>query len=163
MRMVGRRFGTGRGRGRSRSPGLTIPELAVVLVLGIVILATIMEWCRLMMTRAAVVHAAREGARRAVVARGELTTAQLRDYIDARIPDAPRAIADYDKATSIAIERIGPTGNVIGGGADAWREARRDDRIAVEIRGTYKPILGIGWGVGQVKLRAAAAMYAEID
>jgi Flp pilus assembly protein TadG len=116
-------------QGEARRRGAATVETAFVLMLFILFLFAVFEYGRLLMVRHLLDNAAREGARQAVVA-----TAGADTEIQAIVT---KFLAGQQQAT-ITIYKVNPT---TGTNLGAWADAAFGESIAVQVDGTYHPIL----------------------
>lgn len=135
--------------------GVTLVESAIVLNLFLLLMFAIFEYGRFVMQGQLVVNAAREGARYATVNANSVTTAQVQNYVTTylagQIP-ANLTISVYQADSN--------TGANIGN----WTNARAGNSIAVEISGTYHPMLPITSILpGPVPLYAKCLTFSEAN
>jgi len=126
-------------RRNSRRPAATLVETAAVIVVFVLLLFGLFEYGRFIMTRQLMQNAAREGARWAVVHTYNGSIAQIQDHVDFRLDAARNQLVGYDKTVSIRVYAADADGNEIAG--KDWDDAAFGEGVAVEITGTYRPIL----------------------
>lgn len=119
--------------------GATLVETAFVISIFLMFLFGIFEYGRFVMTRQLMENAAREGARWAIANTYNGTAAQVRNVVDARLGVARNQLVGYTPATSILVYAADSNGNAISG--VAWNDAAFGEYIAVEVVGTYQPVL----------------------
>src|SRR5262249_60342129 len=83
-------------------------------------------------------HAAREGARYAVVHTNDATTSQVQDATDAALAGEGVQLQGYNKTVNITVYKADPA---TGANLGTWSDAKFGESIAVQISGTYPPIL----------------------
>jgi Flp pilus assembly protein TadG len=121
-----------------RRTGTTIVEVALVLSLFLMLVFGLCEYGRYVMTRQLLEHAAREGARYAVVHTYDATTTDIQDHVDSVLAGQGRQLEGYNKYSSISVFESDPiTGENLG----AWTNAKFGDDITVRVEGDYRPIL----------------------
>jgi Flp pilus assembly protein TadG len=119
---------------KSRS-GVTVVETAVVLSAALFFMFGIFEWGRFVMVRQVMENSAREGARYAVVHTGDSPAPDVAAYVrakmagvDGQMTGVSILVYKYNTAT--------PTDKTL-----VWTNAAFGEGIAVEITGTYNPVL----------------------
>jgi Flp pilus assembly protein TadG len=131
--------------------GVTAVELAFVLGIALLFLFGILEYGRYLMVLHTTDNAAREGARYAVVHTGDGTTqAQVVAVVNAKLAGMNNQIS----GCSVSVFTVDPSGiyNSSAGTAiyppvinqlsgSSWNSATYGSPIAVQITGTYNPIL----------------------
>lgn len=130
------------GRGAVRRRGASVVEAALVIGLLFLVLFGVYEYGRLLMVENMVEHAAREGARSAIV---QFTANKSQAELDAETDQVRaavlRAMAGLDSQIDglrIDVVRADP---VTGADAGPWYTAQYGEPIAVRITGTYRPAL----------------------
>ncbi len=123
--------------GRRRAA--TLVETALVLSIFLMLLFGIFEYGRFVMTRQLMENAAREGARWAIANTYNGTVAQIRNVVDARLGVARNQLVGYTPTSSILVYAADSSGNPISG--RSWNDAAFGEYIAVEVVGTYQPVL----------------------
>jgi Flp pilus assembly protein TadG len=119
--------------GRSRR-GVTIVESAVVLNLFLLLMFGIFEYGRYVMQGQLFINAAREGARYATVNANTASTTQVQNYVKNYL------VGQFPTDLVIKVYQADP---VSGANLGAWNNTSTGNSIAVEITGTYKPMLPI--------------------
>lgn len=119
--------------------GATLVETALVISIFLMFLFGIFEYGRFVMTRQLMENAAREGARWAIANTYNGTVAQVRSVVDTRLGVARNQLVGYAPATSILVYAADSNGNAIAG--RSWNDAAFGEYIAVEVVGTYRPVL----------------------
>jgi Flp pilus assembly protein TadG len=118
--------------------GTTLVEVALVLSLFLMLVFGLCEYGRYVMTRQLLEHAARTGARFAVVQLSDATTADVQDQVDAVLGGQGHQLEGYNKSTSIAVYKSDPlTGAPIG----VWNTAKFGETITVRVEGDYRPVI----------------------
>lgn len=118
---------------RSRRRGATIVEFSIVCILCLMLLFGVIEYGRLMWVKQVMDNAAREGARFAVVHTHDKTTTEVQNYVRSVMVNQ-----DNHLGASITVFKVNPaTGANIG----TWTDAGFGDAIAVQITGTFRPLL----------------------
>src|SRR5262249_40376940 len=125
-------------RRRKRS-GATMVESAFVISIFLLFLFGIFEYGRYVMTRQIMENAAREGARWASVNTATGTTVQVQNLVDQKMSMAAQQLTPYNKTTNITVFAADSSGNLISG--KNWQDAGFGENIAVQVTGTYTPIL----------------------
>ena len=135
----------------------TMIEFAFVSIVFFMFLFGVVEYGRFAMVIQLMNNAAREGARSAVVGQTTLTTAQVQSIVTNYLAGQSVQL----KNLNIQVYQIDPaTGNNLG----AWSSAGFGQAIAVEIDGTYNPMLPSFLFIGNsFPLRGRAVMYSEAD
>lgn len=124
--------------------GIAAVEFAVTLPLLLLLLAGVWN------------DAAREGARSAVVRQSTMTTAQIQGVVQSY----PSGQDVQVQGLNIQVYQVDPvTGNNLG----AWSNAGFGQAIAVQLNGTYNPMLPSLLHMNSVPLQARAVMYSEAD
>jgi Flp pilus assembly protein TadG len=142
---------------RFKRSGTTIAEMAAVVIVFLMLLYGIMEYCRLIYFRQVIFNAAREGARQAVVSTSASTIvsdtqAQVKKYLSG----LDTKISNY----SCDVYLADATGTKIGNAGDAAFA----QYIAVDVQGDYKPILPTFLFMGKtIHLRSQTMMYSEAN
>jgi Flp pilus assembly protein TadG len=117
----------------------------------------IVEYCRFIMVLQLVNNAAREGARAAVVNQSTMTTTQLQGVVMSYLAGQDVQL----QSLSIQAYQVDPaTGNNLG----SWTSAGFGQAIAVQVQGTYKPLLpSFLFMPSGVTVQGTAIMYSEAD
>ena len=155
---------TARSRTRRTRRGMTLVECTLVLSVFLMLLFGIFEYCRYLVVLHITNNAARDGARYASVlvsstATASVTRQQIIDYTKARLAGVQKNIigcdvavyavdqAGLDLATPVVRPKTKTPGtypdpfNPNDSNAVPWNSAPFPDRIAVTVKGTYKPLL----------------------
>jgi Flp pilus assembly protein TadG len=118
----------------NRRRGVTLVETAIVLNLFLLMMFAIMEYGRFVMQGQLLINAAREGARYATVNTSTVTTAQVKSYVTSYLA------GQLPASLTINVYQADPT---TGANVGSWTNASAGTPIAVEITGTYRPMLPI--------------------
>jgi Flp pilus assembly protein TadG len=136
--------------------GATIVEMALVLPICLLFLMGLFDFCRLLMVRQVVDNAAREGARYATVSTISVSTSAVQtvvqNFLAGQLPGS---------AATIQVYLVDPaTGNNLGD----WTTARLGQAIAVQVTGTYTPMLSkFSLLPSTVPVNATATMRSEAN
>jgi Flp pilus assembly protein TadG len=164
---------------RTRRRGATLAESALVIAVFLLVLFGIFEYCRFLMVLHVANNAARDAARYAAVNTGCPGTtvagmkAQVESYATARMGGVDRQVQGYQ----VAVYACDPSGfgstppkvvaksNPAGATVDPfqpynsssnpladWNAATFTERIAVTIKGTYRPVVPLSVDLGWLKL-----------
>jgi Flp pilus assembly protein TadG len=125
---------------RRKRSAMALVEATLVMSIALLILMGILEYGRFMMTKQLLENAAREGARYAIVNTQNVSTSAVQNYVDGYLFGQSMQLTNYDKTTSITINKVDPTTGTTTG---AWTSAQFGDSIAVSISGTYQPVLPV--------------------
>jgi Flp pilus assembly protein TadG len=163
----------------SRRPGSTLVESALVIAVFLLVLFGIFEYCRFLMVLHVVNNAARDGARFASVnvncpadkvaakkAEIEAYTKARMGGIDRQVQNCQIAVFSCDQsgfATSPpkVIPKSSPAGSTVdpfkayASGSNQladWNAAAFTERVAVTVKGTYRPIAPLSIDIGRLKL-----------
>ncbi len=137
-------------RNHKQRHGAYVVEFAVVATVFFLFLFGILEYSRFVMTLEVLQNAAREGARYAVVHTHDKTTADVQNEVDSRLGGMGVQLKSYNKTSSIEVYMADQTtgkpvdinGNLVGTWTQApFTDAKFGQPIAVQIRGTYTPVL----------------------
>jgi Flp pilus assembly protein TadG len=135
--------------------GTTLVETTVVLLACLMFLLAIFEYGRFLMLRHLLDTAAREGARLAVVNTQSLTTADIQSKVNSYLSGQPVNLS------SCQVYKADPT---TGANVGLWTDAAFGDPIAVDIQGSYHPILpGLGFLKDPVTMNAKVVMLSEAN
>jgi len=138
-----------------RRRGVTLVETAVVLNLFLLLMFGIMEYGRFVMQGQLLINAAREGARYASVNTSTATTAQIQSYVTSYLA------GQLPSALVINVYQADPT---TGANIGAWTNTSTGNPIAVEITGTYQPMLPIiSILPGPVPVSAKCVTFSEAN
>jgi Flp pilus assembly protein TadG len=143
---------------RRQQLGAVVVETAVALPVFLIFVFGIMEYSRFLMVRNMIDHAAREGARFAVVRADEdATTQEIVDYVNDRL----RGLGTQVQAVDIQVfEANSSDGSNLG----SWRDAAFGESIAVRVTGDYLPITGsLVFMPDVIPLQACAMMRSEAN
>lgn len=131
-------------------------EFAFVAIVFFLLLFGVVEYGRFVMMLQLMNDAAREGARSAVVGQSTMTTAQIQGVVKSYLAGQDVQV----QGLNIQVYQIDPvTGNNLG----TWSSAGFGQAIAVQVNGTYKPMLPSFLHMTSVPLQARAVMYSEAD
>jgi Flp pilus assembly protein TadG len=138
-----------------RRRGATLVEATFVLGACLLFLLAIFEYGRFVMLRHLLDTAAREGARKAVANTNTLTTTDIQNTVNSYLAGQPVTLSSFN------VYQADPnTGANIG----AWTSATFGQPIAVEIEGSYTPILpGLAFLKNPVVLNAKVVMDSEAN
>jgi Flp pilus assembly protein TadG len=138
-------------RGRARA-GTTIVEFAIVISACLMFLLGIFEYGRFIMIRQVLDNAAREGVRQAISGTATLTTSDIQATVTNFLAGQPVS------NLNIQVYLSDSTGNNVG----SWNNATFGQPIAVQVTGTYAPILpGLGFLLNPTNLSAMSIMRSE--
>lgn len=143
-------------RSAEEREGAALVEMAFVLVIFLMLLFGIMEYCRFLFYRHIMINAARDGARYAAVHTLEdtvdsATTARVQTMMagmDGKIPNF-----------KIDIYRADANGNKVG----AANTAEFGQYVCVELTGDYVPIAPSLLFMSKMTLRTKSAMFSEAN
>jgi Flp pilus assembly protein TadG len=140
--------------GKKRA-GAALVETAVAMIICLIFLFAIFEYGRFVMMKQLLENAVREGARQAIVTTNTLTDSDIQNTVTTFLAGQPLTI------TSFGVYKADPnTGNNIG----SWNSAAFGQSIAVDVTGTYNPILPtFGMLPNPVTLKAKATMNSEAN
>lgn len=138
-----------------RRSGLTIVETAIVISLCVLILFGIFEYGRFVMARQVIQNAAREGARLAVVSTNTLTTADIQNTVTNYLAGQQLS------GVTINVYWADPDTGVNRG---AWTDASFGQGIAVQVSGSYQPVLpSLLYLPASIPIQVRAVMYSEAN
>jgi Flp pilus assembly protein TadG len=134
-----------------------IVEAALVLPLFLMLVIGIMEFCRYLMVKNLAEHAAREGARFAVVHTYDKTAADVQAWVNSRLAGQQGHLSGL----SIQVFKADPaTGSNLG----EWTDARFGDCIMVQVTGTFRPAVPNLLRLGStIPMTARAMMRSEAN
>jgi Flp pilus assembly protein TadG len=133
--------------------GVTLVETAVVLNLFLLLMFGIMEYGRFVLQGQVLINAAREGARYAAVNTTTATTTQVQNYVTSYLA------GQIPSNLVIQVYQADPNS---GANIGSWNNANTGSLIAVQITGTYQPMLPITSILpGPVPLSATCVTYCE--
>lgn len=133
----------------------TLVETTIVMTACLLFLLAIFEYGRFVMLRHLLDTAAREGARLAVVNTHILTTADIQNKVNSYLSGQPVNLS------SCQVYKADPN---TGANVGLWTDAAFGDPIAVEIQGSYHPILpGLGFLKDPVTMDAKVVMLSEAN
>lgn len=143
-------------RARRRS-GTTMVEFVFIALVFFMFLFGVLEYGRFVMVMQLTNNAAREGARAAVVGQSTMSTAQVQSLVTNYLAGQNVQL----QGLNIQVYQIDPvTGNNIG----SWTNASFGQAIAVQVNGTYHPLLPSFLFMGNsLPLQARSVMYSEAD
>jgi Flp pilus assembly protein TadG len=131
-------------------------EFAFVAILFFLFLFGVVEYGRFVMLLQVINDATREGARAAIVGQSTMTTAQIQGVVESYLSGQDVQV----QGLNIQVYQIDPvTGNNLG----AWSNAGFGQAIAVQVNGTYNPMLPSFLNMSSVPIQARAVMYSEAD
>jgi Flp pilus assembly protein TadG len=137
-----------------RRPGTTLSEAAIVLPLCMLFCFGIYEYGRFVMIKNLMDDAAREGARQAVTHVGTWTTDQVQTWVTNIMGNQTGNLSGL----TITVYMSDNNGNNIG----AWNSAAFGQYIAVQVNGTYKPVLpSFLYMSAGMPLQSRSVMYSE--
>jgi Flp pilus assembly protein TadG len=141
--------------------GATLVEVALVVGALIMMLLGIMEYGRFIMVKQVVDNATREGAHLTLSADGSDSTNysyQTTSTIQAAVTNAMGGVDALLPDLTIAVYLADSSGNNIG----SWTTAQDGQNIAVEVTGTYAPILPtFGFLPSTVTIHSKSVMRSE--
>jgi Flp pilus assembly protein TadG len=153
--------------------GAYLVEFALVSIIFFMFLFGILEYARLLMMMEMLENAAREGARFAVVHTSDMTTLDVQNQVDTRLANLGAELQSYNRTTSIHVYTADST---TGGPVDAngnpvsdwtlapFTNAKFGQTIAVQITGTYRPVLPVFLIMGaSIQLQTRYLMYSEAN
>lgn len=150
-----------RPRRNARRTGTTLVEVALVISLFLLLVFGLCEYGRFIMTRQLITHAAREGARYAVVHTSDATTTDVQDHVDAVLGGQGGQLQGYDKYSSVTVFKSDP---VTGSNLGAWNSAKFGDDITVRIEGDYRPVIPVFLFMPElIRLRSECSMKSEAN
>lgn len=146
-----------RTRGRRGRRGGVVVEAAFILPLFLMMILGIVEFCRFLMVKSLADHAAREGARFAVVHTYDKTTADVQDWVNTRLAGQQGHLSGL----SIQVFKADPN---TGANLGLWTDARFGDCIMVQVSGTFRPVAPNFLRLGNtITLTAKAMMRSEAN
>ncbi|WP_406698671.1 TadE family protein [Singulisphaera sp. Ch08] len=116
----------------ARRRGAVLVEASIVLPIFLMMLFGIFEYSRFAMMKNLMDHAAREGARYAVVHAYDKTTAEIQTFVRGKLAGQERQLSSGNP--TIQVFRVNPT---TGANLGLWTDARFGDWVMVQITGTY--------------------------
>lgn len=141
--------------------GATLVEVALVVGALIMMLLGIMEYGRFIMVKQVVDNATREGAHLTISADGSDSTNysyQTTSSIQAAVKNAMGGVDALLGGLTIDVYLADSSGNNIG----SWAAAQDGENIAVEVTGTYTPILPtFGFLPSTVTVHSKCVMRSE--
>ncbi len=141
--------------------GATLVEVALVIGALIMMLLGIMEYGRFIMVKQVVDNATREGAHLTISADGSDPTSysyQTTSSIQAAVTNAMGGVDATLSGLTIDVYLVDSQGNNIG----SWTSAQDGQNIAVEVTGTYTPILPtLGFLPSTVTVHSKCVMRSE--
>jgi Flp pilus assembly protein TadG len=158
---------------RKERRGAYLVEFALVATIFFMFFFGVFEYARLVMTMQMMDNAAREGARFAVVHTADMTTADVQNQVDTRLANLGGELQNYNKTTSIEVYTADPvtgkpvdtSGKVVSDWTKApFTNAKFGQPIAVQISGTYQPILPVLLLMGNsLTIQTRYLMYSEAN
>ena len=163
----------------TRRRGATLVESALVLGVFLLVLLGIFEYCRFLMVLHVANNAARDGARYAAVSvscrpdQVAAKKAEVEAYTTARMGGVDRHLGGYQVAVYSCdssgfgtsppkvVPKSSPAGQTVdpfrpsSSGSNPvadWNAAAFTERVAVTVRGTYRPVAPLGIDLGWLKL-----------
>jgi len=141
------------------SRGAAVVETALILNVLLLGLLGVFEYGRIVMLRQLMFNAAREGARLAIVgtaADPEATTAQIQQTVTSYL--AGQSLSNM----SVQVYQANPT---TGANIGAWNTTPYGGAIAVEIDGTYTPLIPSTFGIvpNPMPMKAVSMMLSEAN
>lgn len=129
--------------------GATAVEFAVVVPVVIMILMAIFEYGRFTFTLTTATNATRDAARYAAVHTGDKTSADVFTVLDNRMGPARHQITGYTTTGNRKVFWVDPTElaktppvvQAKGAGVENWKNTPFGDKIAVEVNGTFRPVM----------------------
>lgn len=141
----------------NRRSGAALVEMAFVVIIFVMILFGILEYCRFIFFRQIVVNAGREGARYAVT---HNLTSSVTAATEARVRTYMAGMDDKLNAFTVQVYQADASGNNIG----SAENAEFGEYIAVQIDGDYEPILPTLLRMDQtIHIRSTTLMYSEAN
>lgn len=137
--------------------GATLVEMAFVVLIFLMFLFGVLEYCRFLFTRQLVTNAAREGARYAVVNTNETTVeATTKAKVQTMMSGMDKNMKNY----SCLVYKADASGNYSGPAQDAGF----GEYIAVEVSCDFEPILPSFLYMNKtLKVRSKSVMYSEAN
>jgi len=133
--------------------GVTLVETGVVLNMFLLMMFGIFEYGRFIMQGQLLINAAREGARYATVNANTATTTQIQNYVKTYL------VGQIPTNLVISVYQADP---VSGANLGSWKNTSTGNSIAVEITGTYQPMLPIKKILPKpVPISAKCIVYSE--
>jgi Flp pilus assembly protein TadG len=139
----------------TKRDGGVVVETALVLPIVLFMVMGLFDHCRTIMVQQLVINAAREGARQAVTNTTTMTTANLQTVVT-------QALAGQQfSSLTISVYQVDPTtGNNLG----AWNSTPGGSAIAVQVNGTYKPMLSpFSLLPSSIPMQATSIMTSEAN
>jgi Flp pilus assembly protein TadG len=143
--------------------GTSLVEFAFVAPIFFLFLFGLFEYSRLMFTMDLIDHAAREGARYAVVNVNTATTANVQAYVNNYLCGCGATqFVGYSATSNITVYQADP---VTGANTGlSWQGATWGSGIGVTITGTYKPVAPILTKMsGSLTLKGTSVMMMEAN
>ena len=135
--------------------GVTLVETAFVLNIFLLLMFGLFEYGRYIMQGQLLINAAREGARYATVNANTATTSQIQNYAKSYL------VGQVPANLVIQVYEADPT---TGANIGSWTDTRAGNSIAVEITGTYQPMLPITSILpGPVPVSAKCVTFSEAN
>jgi Flp pilus assembly protein TadG len=138
-----------------RRPGATLVETAVVIGACLIFMLAIFEYGRFVMIRQLAENAAREGARQAIISTSSATTTDIQNNVTQRLAGQPL------QGLNIQVYKADPTS---GANIGSWNSAQFGEAIAVQVNGSYQPMLPtFGFLPSTVNIQTRAIMLSEAN
>jgi Flp pilus assembly protein TadG len=165
---------------RASRRGAAVVETAFIIPICLLFLLAIYEYGRYVMVRQLLDNATREGARYAVVHTQSKTTLDIQNVVDQYLGGQGIQLDAYDKTVNIQVFMADPAtgnpldanGNVVAWTAAPFNNAGFGQAIAVQITGTYRPVIPalVAYNRGQltilpstVPVQSTCIMYSETN
>jgi Flp pilus assembly protein TadG len=141
-------------RSKHRRGGAVAVEAAVILFPLLIFLFGMIEYCRYQFHRHMVQNAAREGARRAVVAARSATTEDIEAAIHLLF-----AATHPPEGLTVRVYRSDAQGMELGN----WRTAQEGATVAVRVDGSFRTVIPLfGMFPSTIPITACAVMQNEV-
>ncbi len=170
---------TTKAKRTGRRRGATAVETALVLSAFLLFLFGLFEYSRLLMVKQVCDNAAREGARYAVVHTADKSIDDVRAEVVRRLAGVEAQLGAFSPQANIEVYRVDENGNRVyqtdasgnvvtdssGNPVDSpWTSARFGEGVAVDITGTYRPVLPEFLFLGQtIPVRGRSIMQSEAN
>ncbi|GBD36494.1 hypothetical protein HRbin36_01619 [bacterium HR36] len=147
--------------------GVSLVETALILSLALLLIFGILEYCRFFLVRNALIAAAREGARYAVVHSHDKTTDEVKAHIYQYLIPLAANLEAFDPTSDINLFKADGNGDPIYDGSGnpiPWTDAAYGENIAVLITARYKPVVPVLLGMPPIiRIRARCSMSSEAN
>ncbi|HXG11322.1 MAG TPA: TadE/TadG family type IV pilus assembly protein [Gemmataceae bacterium] len=152
----------------------TVVEMALIAPIVLLLVFGILEYGRFLMTRQVLEHAAREGARYAVVHTYDKTTVNIQDVTFGALSGLDSQLEGFNKTSDIQVYRAAANGSPVNPGntwdhaSNNWKDALFGELVAVRVTGKYKPILPsflfmVVDASGTIPIQVTSVMYSEAN